>query len=163
VTNKQEDAGSDTAQFTSKVLVQQALMMMKGMIDNDNELTEIKTENSVDLEATVQELYGFNQRGQLQWQHWRSQLPNTRNRGYTPNKSMTVDVLQQYSPLRVQDMAFPNLPSDMQVPNASNSIDLREYSGELAEYYREGNGTTMGKMMFQLLPMYQSQLGAKLD
>jgi hypothetical protein len=66
---------------------------------------------------------------------------------------MTMDVLQQFTPIRTQDVAFPNLPTHMQLPNASNSIDLREYSSELIQYYRDGNGSTMGKMLFSLMPI----------
>ena len=42
--------------------------------------------------------------------------------------------------------------------NANNSIDLKEYSTELTEYYKQGNGTAMGKMLFNILPMYKQRL-----
>uniref|UniRef100_UPI002629D48F DHHA1 domain-containing protein n=1 Tax=uncultured Psychrobacter sp. TaxID=259303 RepID=UPI002629D48F len=40
------------------------------------------------------------------------------------------------------------------------SIDLKEYSAELGEYYRQGNGTAMGKILFNMLPMYQQRFGS---
>ena len=49
--------------------------------------------------------------------------------------------------------AFPNLPADRQIPNASNSVDIREYGRELMQYYEEGNGTAIGKMLYSTLPM----------
>lgn len=168
--NEQDNSDSGNVKFTSKVLVQQALAMMKDMVNNNdnnnnnnNESSEILPESSADLNVTVQELYGFNQRGQLQWQHFRSPLPNTTSRENKSSKDMTIDILQQYSPIRGQDMAFPNLPSDVQTPNASNSIDLREYSGELAEYYSEGNGSVMGKMLFSIMPLYKNRFGAAVE
>lgn len=109
---------------------------------------------------TVQELYGFNKQGQLQWQHSRHYLPN-KSGAYTSVETSTImDVLNQYIPLRTQeqDKAFPKLASDSQVPNANNSIDLKEYSIELTEYYKQGNGTAMGKMLFNILPMYKQRL-----
>lgn len=110
------------------------------------------------LSLPVQELYGFNKQGQLQWQHSRHYLPN-KSGAYTSVETSTImDVLNQYIPLRTQDKAFPNLASDSQVPNANNSIDLKEYSIELTEYYKQGNGTAMGKMLFNILPMYKQRL-----
>jgi hypothetical protein len=47
----------------------------------------------------------------------------------------------------------------MQVPNASNSIDMREYGSELMQYYRDGNGTAIGKMMFSVMPMAKEKFG----
>ena len=78
----------------------------------------------------------------------------------TKKSSLIVDALTQYMPIRAQDKAFPNLPSNSQIPTANNSIDLKEYSAELGEYYRQGNGTAMGKMLFNMLPMYQQRFGS---
>ena len=104
----------------------------------------------------TQELYGFDKRGQLKWQHMRSELPSET----ADSKNMVIDVLQQYSAISAKNMVFPNLPNDVQVPNASNSIDMREYGSELMQYYRDGNGTAMGKMMFSVIPMAKEKFGA---
>lgn len=122
----------------------------------------ITSDDSTEFEAKeddfpLQELYGFDQRGKLQWQHWRNQELETQAGPNQPNDDITLDVLQQYSSIRTQDVAFPNLPSTMQIPNVNNSIDIRAYSSELAQYYRDGNGTAQGKMLFNMLSMYQDQ------
>ncbi|MEN2750978.1 hypothetical protein AAIR29_04950 [Psychrobacter sp. FBL11] len=143
-------ASSD--KFTSKALVQQMLAMIKGRIDSEVETSEAE----IEVRSTVQELYGFDKRGRLKWQHLRSEFANKTN----SDKNMVMDILQQYSAIRPQDKAFPNLPSDMQVPNVINSVDVREYGDELMQYYRDGNGTAMGKMVFDMLPMAKERLGS---
>lgn len=140
-------------EFTSQAMVQTILAMISAQI-NDKD----KTESEVDANTTVEELYGFDKRGQLKWQHLRRQLDNT---GKTASdKSMTIDVLQQYSDINGKDKAFPNLPNNVQSPNASNSIDMREYGPELLQYYRDGNGTAVGKIIFAILPMAKSRSDA---
>jgi len=119
------------------------------------EAKEKTAESAMLSNAETQELYGFDKRGQLKWQHLRSELPSE-----TTSNNMVIDVLQQYSAVSAKNMAFPNLPSDVQVPNASNSIDVREYGSELMQYYRDGNGTAMGKMMFSVMPMAKEKLGS---
>ena len=69
-------------------------------------------------------------------------------------------MLQQYSAISIKDLVFPNLPSDVQTPNASNSIDLRKYAPELLQYYQDGNGTGVGKMVFNMLPMVRESFGS---
>ena len=144
-------ANTDADKFTSKALVQQLLAMIKNSVDDEAWATASGTK--------VQELYGFDQRGQLQWQHLRTELPskNASERS-TSDKGLMMDVLQQYSAIKSTDKAFPNLPSDRQVPNASNSIDVREYGRDLMQYYRDGNGTAMGKMMSGMLPMAKESI-----
>ena len=163
------DEASDTnaRKFTSKALAQQILAMIKSDIDSDvdsgsetieetmAEAKEKTAESAMLSNAETQELYGFDKRGQLKWQHLRSELPSE-----TTSNNMVIDVLQQYSAVSAKNMAFPNLPSDVQVPNASNSIDVREYGSELMQYYRDGNGTAMGKMMFSVMPMAKEKLGS---
>ncbi|OXL26435.1 hypothetical protein [Psychrobacter sp. DAB_AL32B] len=160
--NTQDDAYPADGKITSKWLVQQGLEKMKDFADDKN----LKTQESSLTELTsptlssglpVQELYGFSKSGQLQWQHSRHYLPTKESTEATAQNSFIIDALNQYMPIRAQDKAFPNLPSDSQVPNASNSIDLKQYSAELAEYYRQGNGTAMGKMLFNVLPMYKQR------
>ena len=140
-------------ELTSKAMVQTVLAMINAQINDED-----KTESKVAANATVEELYGFDKSGQLKWQHLHRQLDNT---GKTaPDKSMTIDVLQQYSVINSKDKAFPNLPREVQTPNASNSIDLRDYASELLEYYRDGNGTAVGKMIFNMMPMAKERFGA---
>ena len=156
------DGGSEM--FTSKAIVQKILTMMKDQMDSaeTEETTEESNEELIEeinaaTYAEVQELYGFDKRGQLKWQHIHRQLANA-----SPAKSeqsMKIDVLQQYSTVNTKDRAFPNLPNDVQTPNASNSIDLREYGPELLQHYRDGNGTAVGKMIFNMLPMEKDRLG----
>ncbi|MGP5178370.1 hypothetical protein [Psychrobacter aquimaris] len=155
-----EVGNTNADKFTSKALVQQMLVMIKSDMNGGSETTEetiaeIK-EDAMLANAETQELYGFDKRGQLKWQHLRSEIPSKT----ASNKNMVIDVLQQYSAINAKDMAFPNLPSDVQVPNASNSIDMREYGSELMQYYRDGNGTAMGKMMFSVMPMAKEKFGA---
>jgi len=159
-----EVGNTDADKFTSKALVQQMLAMIKSGIDSGSETIEEtmaeakeKTAESAMLaNAETQELYGFDKRGQLKWQHMRSELPSETS----ASKNMVIDVLQQYSAISAKNMVFPNLPNDVQVPNASNSIDVREYGRELMQYYRDGNGTAMGKMMFSVMPMAKEKFGA---
>ncbi len=160
----QEDADTDSnyedRKMTSKWLVQQTLDKMKDFADDKVLKTQETTLPVSSLSLPVQELYGFNKQGQLQWQHSRHYLPNKSAADARVETSTIMDVLNQYMPLSAQDKAFPNLASDIQVPNASNSIDLKEYSAELAEYYKQGNGTAVGQMLFNMLPMYKQRLGA---
>ncbi|WP_201539174.1 hypothetical protein [Psychrobacter sp. 1044] len=159
-----EVGNTDADKFTSKALVQQMLAMIKSGMDSGSETIEEtmaeakeKTAESAMLaNAETQELYGFDKRGQLKWQHMRSELPSET----AASKNMVIDVLQQYSAISAKNMVFPNLPNDVQVPNASNSIDMREYGSELMQYYRDGNGTAMGKMMFGVMPMVEEKFGA---
>lgn len=157
--NNQSDTDADKVTFTSKFLVQQVLVMMKGMIDNDSGIDDVPSSKTANTSAPIQELYGFDKRGHLVWQHSRQQLPTSRTTQDKSKDNVTIDVLQQYMPIRAQDAAFPNLPSNMQIPNARNSVDLRDYSKELAAYYRDGNGTSMGKMLFNMLPIYKNRFG----
>lgn len=154
-----EASDTNAKKFTSKALAQQMLAMIKNDIDSGSETiaetTAEKTESATLANAETQELYGFDKGGQLKWQHLRSELPSE-----TTSNNMVIDVLQQYSAVSAKNMAFPNLPSDVQVPNASNSIDVREYGSELMQYYRDGNGTAMGKMMFSVMPMAKEKFGA---
>ena len=160
-----EDTTSMDSKITSKWLVQQGLLKMKDFADDkmaktqDSSLTEL-TSPVLNSRLPVQELYGFSKGGQLQWQHSRHYLPTKEGTEATAKNSLIVDALNQYMPVLTQDKAFPNLPSDSQVPNASNSVDLKEYSAELAEYYRQGNGTAIGKMLFNMLPMYKQRFGS---
>lgn len=159
-----EASDTNAKKFTSKALVQQMLAMIKNDIDSGSEtvdetMAEAKEETkegTILAKAETQQLYGFDKRGQLKWQHLRSELPSET----ASNKNMVIDVLQQYSAISATDMAFPNLPSNVQVPNASNSIDVREYGSELMQYYRDGNGTAIGKMMFSVMPMAKEKFGA---
>lgn len=142
-------ANTNADTFTSRALVQQLLAMIKNAVDSEDWSTEAST-----VSSEVQELYGFDKRGQLKWQHMRTGFAskNASERS-TSDKGLVIDALQQYSAIQAADKAFPNLPSDRQVPNASNSIDVRQYGRDLIQYYRDGNGTALGKMMFGMLPM----------
>ena len=142
-------ANTNADTFTSRALVQQLLAMIKNAVDSEDWGTAAST-----VSSEVQELYGFDKRGQLKWQHMRTGFAskNASERS-TSDKGLIIDALQQYSVIQAADKAFPNLPSDRQVPNASNSIDVRQYGRDLIQYYRDGNGTALGKMMFGMLPM----------
>ena len=151
------DSNYEDRKMTSKWLVEQTLDKMKDFAGDKALKTTLPVSSS---SLPIQELYGFNKQGQLQWQHSRHYLPNKSAADVSVETSTIMDVFNQYMPIRAQDKAFPNLASDSQVPNASNSIDLKEYSAELAEYYKQGNGTAMGQMLFNMLPMYKQRLGA---
>ncbi|NYR08248.1 hypothetical protein [Psychrobacter sp. BI730] len=138
--------------FTSKSIVQKILAMIK------DQMHEEATTGETVANTEVQELYGFDKRGQLKWEHLRRQLDNTSEANN--NKGMRIDVLQQYSAISTKDLAFPNLPSNVQTPNTSNSIDLRKYAPELLQYYQDGNGTAVGKMVFNMLPMVRERFGS---
>lgn len=154
------DSNYEDRKMTSKWLVQQGLDKMKDFADDKVLKTQETTLPISSSSLPVQELYGFNKQGQLQWQHSRHYLPNKSGTDASVETSTIMDVMNQYMPLRAQDKAFPNLAIGSQVPNASNSIDLKEYSTELAEYYKQGNGTAMGQMLFNMLPMYKQRLGS---
>ena len=154
------DSNYEDRKMTSRWLVQQTLDKMKDFADDKALKTQETTLPVSSSSLPVQELYGFNKQGQLQWQHSRHYLPSKSAADASVETSNIMDVLNQYMPLRAQVKAFPNLASDSQVPNASNSIDLKKYSAELTEYYKQGNGTAMGQMLFNMLPMYKQRLGA---
>lgn len=163
ITPSQDDelsnASAEDQTFTSKVLVEQLLALMKKASNEPEQQQPVESETLVSL--PIQDLYGLDNRGQLQWHH---------NRSYAPVDSqaklgsqISTDILQRYLPLRGQEPMFPNLPADAQLPNASNSVDIRQYSTELADYYRNGGGTTIGKMLFSALPMYKSIYATKAE
>ena len=159
---------SDATTFTSKVLVQQVLAVMKNLTDRqaDTLVSEVFSASTqpnregVDntQQPTIQMLYGLNQRGQIQWQHQRSHYTDSQNAA----EGVTIDVLQQYMPI-TSAIPFPNLPADRQTPNASNSVDLREYGRELMEYYRDGNGTGIGKMLYSTLPITKAIYASAIE
>ena len=150
-----DQLASATERFSSRALVQKALSLMKKAASKNDATTDIPLLNS-----PSQYLYGFDNKGQLQWYHDRSQVSFETSADAITKPQKTIDVLQQYLPLQRQGVIFPNLPNEVQIPNASNSIDLRAYSKELAEYYRAGNGTFMGKTLFNMLSMYNIQIPA---
>lgn len=135
--------------FSTKHIVQQVLAMMQMMTNTNADIHagESFTHSDAPNSAFIQELYGLNRHGQLEWQHLRNQDTNSQ----TLTNGLTIDALQYYTPINRQMPDFPNLPANMQTPNANNSIDIRDYSRELTDYYREGNGTAIGKMLFNKL------------
>ena len=143
--------------LTTKAIVTQMLASMQTIMANK---TQANTEKDADemtaalaSRGTIQSLYGLNKRGQIQWQHLRQQASDKQAVDkQSLSRALTTDVLQQYTPINAQTIAFPNLPAAMQIPNASNSVDMRDYSKALLEYYRAGNGTTIGKTLFNMLP-----------
>lgn len=138
--------------FTSKAMVQKILAMIKEQMNDD------VSEAQAAAHTEVQELYGFDKKGQLKWQHVHRKLDI--DNASDKSNHMMIDVLQQYAAINTRNMAFPNLPRDVQSPNTSNSIDLREYGPELLQYYRDGNGTVVGKMIFNMLPMAKERLSS---
>lgn len=159
------ESEAEAEKLTSKVMMQYTLALLKKSIDahadsliNDVLNSEEEVASKPNAGSVIQELYGFDQNGKLQWYHMRDKELSSESL----NDNITVDMLQQYAPIRAQDMDFPNLPANMQVPNASNSIDLREYASELAKYYRDGNGTAIGKMIFSAFPTYKGMFTAAM-
>lgn len=150
--------------FTSKMMVKQVLVKMKEFADDKvlraQQTDSLETQSPTPASSfPVQKLYGFNKNGRLQWQHSRRYLESARNTLATEKDSVIVDALTQYMPIRAEAQVFPNLPIDSQVPNANNTINLREYSSELADYYRQGNGTTMGNLLFNMRSIYNQRFG----
>jgi hypothetical protein len=155
-----EVEGMRAEKFTSKALAQQMLAMIKKEMNDESEGEDETAEVKARASTQVQELYGFDKRGQLKWQHARKEFPSkAKSDGNTLGKGVVIDVLQQYSDISTKAAMFPNLPNNVQVPNASNSIDARQYGKEILQYYRDGNGTFMGKMVFGRLPMSGESLG----
>ena len=166
-----------TGSLSSNNIVKKGLAMINKIITADDDVADIDNMDVVastdglekldssdlsanKIESIAQQLYGFDNRGQLQWYHERGETSFDTSANDTAKSQKTIDVLQQYLPLQRQDIIFPNLPSDVQIPNASNSVDIRAYSKELAEYYRAGNGTFMGKMLFNMLSVFKMQTEA---
>ena len=146
--------GDDAKQkWTSKVMVQQGLAMIKRMID-----VEAHNDDETSVNAITQDLSGFDRQGNLLWQHNRMPLSTVTDKEPAMAKQVMIDTLQQYTPIRAQDSMFPNLPSDMQVPTAQNSVDAREYGELLMQRYRNGEGAAIGQQLFNMLPMLQSRL-----
>lgn len=170
----QTDSFPNEDELTSKFLVQQILKVMKNITDrqSDEIISEVYSNEQTtsidneDSESSIQTLYGIAQNGQIQWQHLRnhdsSSQPSTTKTKVAAQKGVTIDVLQQYTAVS-SGLPFPNLPDTLQTPNASNSVDLRAYSRELMDYYRQGNGTTMGRLLFGSLPINRSEDDTEYD
>ena len=152
-------ADDDKKALTSKVIVQQGLAMMKNMFEEPDDADATDSSNA-QVKVFVQDLSGLDSQGKLLWQHQRLPLSSIASSKQASTEQVVIDVLNQYAPIREQDSVFPNLPSNMQIPSAQNSVDLKDYSQVLTEYYRDGHGTAVGKMIFNVLPMAKARFGA---
>ena len=149
---RSEDEGAEDSKqkWTSKRLVQHGLAMVKQRIDEEDG-------DDTSADVITQDLSGFDSQGQLLWEYNRSPLSTFTNKNRSMAEHVVLDSLQQYTPIRAQDSMFPNLPSDMQIPTAQNSVDIKAYGDLLMERYRNGEGTAIGQKIFTLLPMMQSR------
>lgn len=147
-----DSSAPDNQRFTSKALVEKLLMQMKALIDMEADRRvygAMVGEDSIEDETTqltgsIQELYGLDNRGQIKWKHTHNQTANVQS-----NDGVTFDIMQQYQPLSSSNIDFPNLPKDRQQPNESNTVDVREYQRELLARYKKGEGTAIGKLLYQ--------------
>lgn len=73
------------------------------------------------------------------------------------NEENNIDVLTTFSYRNLKPVAFPNLPDSVQTPNADNSIDVKQYTQQLIQRYDGGEGTAIGKFMYQLYQLKYSQ------
>lgn len=114
-----------------------------------------------DSAPVLQEIYGIDTRGRLAWVWHREDLDaqdSTAELGNTAEalKGLTLDMFIRYTDIPANYLPFPNLPNNVQVPNAQNSVDLKEYSQALKARYENGEGTELGKILFNAFDIYQA-------
>lgn len=171
--------------FTSKLMVVQLLKLLKELsageekadaADPIDPLTTTAQENKVaDIPyvkvqpktainlPVVQELYGLNNRGQVLWHHYHEQIAAKNSFEFETAEGVNVDILTEYQPLSAASIAFPNLPQAAQRPTANNSIDIKQYIDDLADYYDNGGGTEVGKELYSMLRMMRLMAKLRLD
>ncbi len=110
-------------------------------IDKDIKEHENNTAHTNGKKTLSMRYYGVNG-GRLNWMLVNYDMLNTNN----PEESITVDFFTTFS--KADDKVFANLPANARTPNAENSIDAKAYFSQLKNHYEQGNGTFMGKIIY---------------
>ena len=114
------------------------------MID-DSRTADIET---APASLKVQRLYGFDNQGKLIWTQVQMPVAAFTNQALDERSTM-ADILTTYSSIDRSQKDFPNLPADVQTPNAQNSVDIKDYLKALGE----DNDQTVSSMSGRLLSM----------
>ena len=114
------------------------------MID-DSRTADIET---APASLKVQRLYGFDNQGKLIWTQVQMPVAAFTNQALDERSTM-ADILTTYSSIDRSQKDFPNLPADVQTPNAQNSVDIKDYLKALGD----DNDQTVSSMSGRLLSM----------
>lgn len=183
----EEAEEEDEPLITSKIMVTQFLKLLKSMAtegEDDEDVDAINATNKAvanqekkvadityakqqikpkSTQPVAQELYGLDNRGQVIWHHFHDQFSDKNDYDIETAEGLNFDMLTQYEPITSQSIAFPNLPMDAQRPTESNSIDLKQYFKDLADYYDDGGGTEAGKAIYGMVQMMKAMAIARIS
>ncbi len=84
-------------------------------------------------------------------------LANDNNTG--ADESLMMDTLVTFGAIN-KNQPFAKLPSAT-MPNAGNTIDAKKYGKDLLAYYDDGNGTSLGKIIYEIYQRYKEKSDAK--
>ena len=96
----------------------------------------------------VQRLYGFDKQGSLLWTQMQMPTAAFVNKDLD-ERSTVADIFTTYSRIDRSQKDFPNLPDNVQTPNAQNSIDIKDY----IEQFGETSDETADDVSMRLLSM----------
>jgi len=114
------------------------------MID-DSRTSEIKEASAA---LKVQRLYGFDKQGNLLWTQIQMPTAAFVNKDLD-ERSTVADIFTTYSRIDRSQKDFPNLPANVQTPNAQNSVDIKDY----IEQFGENSDDTADDVSMRLLSM----------
>lgn len=114
------------------------------MID-DSRTSEIKEASAA---LKVQRLYGFDKQGNLLWTHVQMPIAAFVNKDLD-ERSAVADIFTTYSRIDRSQKDFPNLPDNVQTPNAQNSVDIKAY----IEQFGENSDETADDVSMRVLSM----------
>ncbi len=103
---------------------------------------------------TLRDVYGLDNRQNIQWHLRQYQNPINDTGGATKNDTLghlTYEALTRYSAVSPLTPMFATLPQDASMPNADNTIDFNSYSQDLMQRYENGSGSERGKIILKTI------------
>ncbi len=120
------------------------------MVQENINKHENKTAHTDDDKITSMRYYGVNG-GRLNWMLVNYNIINPKY----PKEPTRVDFFTTFS--KANDKVFSNLPVQAREPNSDNTIDAKDYFIQLKEHYEQGNGTFMGKVIYNAYSGYMEK------
>ncbi|MBS9779832.1 MAG: hypothetical protein KGV51_04315 [Moraxellaceae bacterium] len=111
------------------------------MVQKDIKEHEDKTAHASGRKTVSMRYYGVNG-GRLSWILANYDMINPKY----PKEPTTINFLTTFS--KADNKIFANLPVNARQPTAENTVDAKEYFAQLKQHYEQGNGTFMGKIIY---------------